>query len=92
MVLYCYLQVKTDIAELNKFLAAAERQKVKDVLLIEIRKLEPELSALKDLTVKNGGDSVNSARPANPKCYEVKLTNYGKYLSILCVILIFCTW
>ncbi|PSN41902.1 Calcyclin-binding protein [Blattella germanica] len=70
-------ELKTDIAELNKFLAAAERQKVKDVLLIEIRKLETELSALKDLTGKNGGDSVNSARPAKPKCYEVKLNNYA---------------
>lgn len=68
------------MAELNKFLGTAERQKVKDILLVEIRKLETEITNLKELSDKLSvtETSATSVLSSKPKCYEVKLNNYGK--------------
>ncbi|KAJ9600900.1 hypothetical protein L9F63_000943 [Diploptera punctata] len=71
-------ELRNDIAELNKFLDSAERQKVRDILSIEIRKLETELITLKEVTEKNTVSNVTGAVPVSkPKCYEVKLNNYA---------------
>lgn len=69
-------EIKLDIEELNKFLENASRQKSKDVLTLEIRKLQTELS--KQLEEDNTPViKTNPApTPAN-KCYEVKLNNYA---------------
>jgi hypothetical protein len=58
------------------------RQKVKDILSVEIRKLETEITALKELSEKNSvpDTPVNAVPICKPKCYEVKLNNYGKNL------------
>ncbi|XP_069697784.1 calcyclin-binding protein [Periplaneta americana] len=71
--------LRLDVAELNKLLNTAVRQRVKDVLLIEIRKLETEITTLKELSEKNSVSDVpvNSAPVSKPKCYEVKLNNYA---------------
>lgn len=72
-------ELRLDVAELNQFLSTAVRQKVKDVLSIEIRKLETEITALKELPEKDPVPEtpVNSILISKPKCYEVKLNNYA---------------
>ncbi|XP_032666616.1 calcyclin-binding protein [Odontomachus brunneus] len=70
-------EVKLDIEEFNNLLEKACRQRVKDVLTLEIRKLQTELARLleenKDTSVKSTTALSNSAQ----KRYEVKLNNYG---------------
>ncbi|XP_046739725.1 calcyclin-binding protein [Diprion similis] len=69
-------EIKLDIEELNKFMEQATRQKTKDVLTLELRRLQTELS--KHLEENKNPD----AKPAptqvfGNKCYEVKLNNYA---------------
>lgn len=73
-------ELKLDVADLNKLLAQTERQKVKDILLIEIRKLETEITRLKELESKRLGEGDGKASQASAKtnkCYDVKLNNYA---------------
>lgn len=65
-----------DVEEFNSLLKQAHRQRIKDVLLLEIRRLQTEEAKLLE-EIKNA--SVNSTAPVNntQKCYEVKLNNYG---------------
>lgn len=69
-----------DVDELNKLVTHTTRQRIKDILSLEVRKLEMEILKLKeqhtndDNTVKKPPCSLNQNR-----CYDVKLTNYGKY-------------
>lgn len=75
--LYFVLQLKLDIEEFNSLLQKANRQKSKDVLSLEIRKLQTELGRLIE------ENQISQAKPAvavsnsSQKCYEVKLNNYG---------------
>lgn len=78
------LQLKADLAELNKLSKLAERQRIKDLFLIETRKLETEITILNDsckMEVENLPGDVSQPKkivtPAQNRCYEVKLTNYG---------------
>ncbi|XP_076654776.1 calcyclin-binding protein [Halictus rubicundus] len=70
-------ELKLDIEELNKLLQQASRQKVKDVLSIEIRKLQTDLNKFHEShessSIKPSDETVKSS----PKVYEVKLSNYG---------------
>ncbi|KOC65975.1 Calcyclin-binding protein, partial [Habropoda laboriosa] len=70
-------QLKLDIEEFNSLLRQASRQKCKDVLSLEIRRLQTELAKLteenKILSIKSTNVESNSSQ----KCYEVKLNNYG---------------
>lgn len=71
-------ELKQDVEELNRLLVSAQRQRVKDLLLIEIRKLEIEMSNLKEVESKAGDAQVPPiAAPIKPKCYDVKLNNYA---------------
>ncbi|EFN69732.1 Calcyclin-binding protein [Camponotus floridanus] len=70
-------EVKLDIEELNSLLEQARRQRTKDILMLEIRRLQTELARLLE-------ENKNAAiKPTTPlfngpkKCYEVKLNNYG---------------
>lgn len=67
--------------ELNKLNSQATRQKVKDLLSIEVRKLETEIIKLKDQS--NETDTVQKSSTILPqnRCYNVKLSNYGMYLT-----------
>jgi len=67
--------MKLDIEELNSLLEQANRQRTKDILMLEVRKLQTEVAKLleqKNTSVKNTS-SLNTAQ----RCYEVKLNNYG---------------
>lgn len=70
-------ELKLDVEELNKLLQQASRQKIKDLLTIEVRKLQTDLNKLledhKNASVKPCNETVNSSS----KFYEVKLNNYG---------------
>lgn len=69
--------MRLDIEELNGLLEQAKRQRTKDILMLEIRKLQTEMTKLeleqKNTSVKGTTPSSNTAQ----KCYEVKLNNYG---------------
>ncbi|CAK9821777.1 Calcyclin-binding protein [Anthophora retusa] len=69
-------ELKLDIEEFNNLLRQTSRQKCKDILGLEIRKLQAELAKLieenKTVATKSANVESNS-----PKYYEVKLNNYG---------------
>lgn len=66
-----------DIEEFTSLLEQARRQRAKDILTLEIRRLQTDLAKLlednKDASVKPTTPLSNTAQ----KCYEVKLNNYG---------------
>ncbi|KAK0073063.1 hypothetical protein PV326_013830, partial [Microctonus aethiopoides] len=69
--------LKLDIDELALLLHQAKRQKTKDVLELQMRKLQTELSKLTEITMKNNENKcVKTNTSSETKCYEVKLTNY----------------
>lgn len=70
-------ELKRDIDELNSLLQQAKRQKTKDVLELQVRKLQTEVCKLAELT-KNTENKCTKTPTTNTeaKCYEVKLTNY----------------
>lgn len=60
------------------FVSQTTRQKVKDILSIDLRKLITEVAKLEEqLKV---AEVTSTAKPSvlSNRCYEVKLTNYGK--------------
>ncbi|XP_011879602.1 PREDICTED: calcyclin-binding protein [Vollenhovia emeryi] len=69
-------EMKLDIDELNGLLQQAKRQRTKDTLMLEVRRLQTEMAKLleqKDTSVKVTSPTLSAAQ----KCYEVKLNNYG---------------
>lgn len=77
-------EIKADLAEISKLSQLAERQRVKNLLLVETRKLETELSNLQDackmeidLANDNNAEPKKAVTPAANRCYDVKLTNYA---------------
>ncbi|XP_043276383.1 calcyclin-binding protein [Venturia canescens] len=69
-------ELKMDIEELNTLLGQAQRQRSKDLLGIEVRKLQTELSKFSESHTQDSKSSVVSS-DSSSKCYEVKLNNYG---------------
>ncbi|XP_076673888.1 calcyclin-binding protein [Andrena cerasifolii] len=69
-------ELKLDIEEINNLLQHASRQRSKDVLGLEIRRLQTELMK-SDEGNKVTSTSTNAVSNASDKCYEVKLNNYG---------------
>lgn len=70
-------QLKSDVEELSKLLSQSTRQRSKDLLSIEIRKVQTEISRLQE---ESGRSATVKPSPVSSqqKCYEVKLSNYGK--------------
>lgn len=67
--------MKLDLKELRNLFELAKRKRVKDVLAMEIRKLEAEY-------MKFSSESINATAPTSTssstgKCYEVKIEHYG---------------
>ena len=69
-------ELKLDIEEINNLLQHASRQRSKDVLGLEIRRLQTELIKL-DEGNKVTSTSTIAVSNVSEKCYEVKLNNYG---------------
>jgi len=69
-------ELRLDVEELKKLTELSTRQSVKDVLAIETRRLETEISfQLKDNAFNL--EKKPAAAPSAPRCYDVKLTNYA---------------
>lgn len=71
-----HFQLKLDIEELSALLGQAQRQRSKDMLGIEVRKLQTELSMLPESRTSDSKPAAAALDPSG-KCYEVKLNNYG---------------
>uniref|UniRef100_A0A1B6H7D3 Calcyclin-binding protein n=2 Tax=Homalodisca TaxID=139475 RepID=A0A1B6H7D3_9HEMI len=71
-------ELKSDVEELNKLLSQSTRQKCKDILTLEIRKVQTEISRLQE-QIGSSGESIKptSVVPQQSRCYEVKLNNYA---------------
>ncbi|XP_015596983.1 calcyclin-binding protein [Cephus cinctus] len=69
-------EMKLDIDELNALLKQACRQRSKDILSLEVRRLETELAKIVEQN-KIESKPGNVVPNAGPKCYEVKLKNYA---------------
>ncbi|XP_043507680.1 calcyclin-binding protein [Frieseomelitta varia] len=70
-------ELKLDIEEFNNLLRQANRQKSKDVLSLEIRKLQTELTKLIEENKIPQINPTNVVSNSSQKYYEVKLNNYG---------------
>uniref|UniRef100_A0A069DR20 Calcyclin-binding protein n=1 Tax=Panstrongylus megistus TaxID=65343 RepID=A0A069DR20_9HEMI len=74
-------QLRSDVEELKRLENTASRPHVKDILSIEIRKLETEIIKLMDTSseVAVSSSIVNASAKNNSaaKCYDVKITNYA---------------
>ncbi|XP_006614778.1 calcyclin-binding protein [Apis dorsata] len=70
-------ELKLDIEEFNNLLQQASRQRSKDILNLEIRKLQTELAKLIEENKISHTISSNVVSNSSKKCYEVKLNNYG---------------
>ncbi|KAK9310696.1 hypothetical protein QLX08_000023 [Tetragonisca angustula] len=70
-------ELKLDIEEFNNLLRQANRQKSKDVLSLEIRKLQTELTKLIEENKISQINPTNVVSNSSQKYYEVKLNNYG---------------
>ena len=66
-----------DIEDLNNLLKQANRQKSKDLIGIEIRKLNTELSTINENSGTNEIKVIPTPQKSGPKVYEVKLNNYA---------------
>lgn len=77
------LQLKLDAAELHRLAELTERRRVKDILTIEAKKIETEISRLQE---KAGGVILPSSASKDVSSvgkrigpYDVKLNTYGKF-------------
>ncbi|OAD60752.1 Calcyclin-binding protein, partial [Eufriesea mexicana] len=70
-------QLKLDIEELNNLLLKTSRQRSKDVLNLEIKKLQTELIKLTEENKTLEPKPTSSISNSPQKFYEVKLYNYG---------------
>ena len=90
MLVHSTLQLREDIDELKSFEVSAKRQRVKDSLSIEIRRLETRLGQLLEAQNKAKEDSsVTQPTKEKPKCYDQILKNYCKFFSDCLSYLIF---
>ena len=79
--IYFYkFQLQKDAEELRKFLDAAERQKVKDIISIELRKIETEIynKIAKDKEQTEPVKSTSTPKTVTPHTPTTELRNYGK--------------
>lgn len=76
-------ELRLDIEDLKTVLSQASRPRVKDLLSVDLRKLETELIRLQELVEKEGVKSKTSTSGPTPvvssssRCYDVKVTNYA---------------
>ncbi|XP_063972253.1 calcyclin-binding protein [Diachasmimorpha longicaudata] len=77
MALRTFDEVKLDIDDIETLLPQAKRQKTKDLLGLELRKLQTELVKLKDIERQANEGSKPLPTNSDSKCYTIKLTNYA---------------
>lgn len=69
-------ELRLDVEELKNLLAAAQRQRVKDVLLVDIRKLETEITLRHE---ESQPTTTQTSRPVQPRVYmpTIDVKNYA---------------
>ncbi|XP_015435900.1 PREDICTED: calcyclin-binding protein [Dufourea novaeangliae] len=70
-------EIKLDIDELTNLLQQANRKRIKDVINLEIIKLQTDLDKLLEQQKNTSTKPHSATSNSSQKCYEVKLTNYG---------------
>nr|CAD7575045.1 unnamed protein product [Timema californicum] len=76
-------QLQLDVEELNKFLVAAQRQRVKEYLISQIKSLQTEIASLKQASQHDAFCNIKFSASNKPSCYEVKLNNYAMLMVTL---------
>ena len=76
------MQLRLDAEELRKLLDQAERPRVKDILTIELRKIETEISLKEDAEKIQNETSQSKQQPSkttisNTRIPTVDVKNYG---------------
>ncbi|RZF46417.1 hypothetical protein LSTR_LSTR012492 [Laodelphax striatellus] len=74
-------ELKLDVAELSRLSGICERTRVKDLISVETRRLETEISRLTELQQAtqpaNGAVESKPSTVSQNKCYDVKISNYA---------------
>ena len=70
-------QLRSDIDDINNLLKLAQRQKSKDALTLELRRVQTELSRELENSQKSTETAPIKYVPTAPKCYEVKIDKHG---------------
>lgn len=71
-------ELQMDVDELNQLMTHVTRQRIKDILSLETRKLETEIVKLREQPAASENAVKNSQSVLNQnRCYDVKLTNYA---------------
>ncbi|CAG0902280.1 unnamed protein product [Darwinula stevensoni] len=70
-------ELSEDIHELQKLLEETKRTRIRNILMIEKRKLETEYSALQESLTSVPACSSAGSASASQRIYTVKLSNYG---------------
>ncbi|KAH9377665.1 hypothetical protein HPB48_000523 [Haemaphysalis longicornis] len=72
-------QLEQDLAELRALQAGAQRSRVQQVLLVEVRKLETELLREKERLGSATGGSSPASQPTQPRStvFKTKITDYA---------------
>ncbi|KAJ1520954.1 hypothetical protein ONE63_004031 [Megalurothrips usitatus] len=76
-------ELRLDAEELKKLLALATRQKVKDILSLDLRKVETDIIRLQEQMTKENEQNKASNSASAPivsggaRCYDVKIMNYA---------------
>lgn len=70
-------ELNLDIEELDRFLKTATRQRTKDLLSIELRKLQTKVANLLGEQNNAPKEVTHSVPKTTNTCYEVTLANYG---------------
>lgn len=75
---FLFSQLKADVAELYRLSELTDRRRIKDILSIEAKKLETEISHLQSSGAATKSNPSSSA-PVK-RCFDVRLTSYGSSL------------
>ncbi|XP_034235203.1 calcyclin-binding protein [Thrips palmi] len=76
-------ELRLDAEELKQLLSKATRQRVKDALSLDLRKLETEIIRIQEQISKEneeskaGSSTQTSIVASGARCYDVKITNYA---------------
>lgn len=75
-------QLKLDAAELLRLVELTERRRVKDILTIEAKKIETEISLLREKESEVVSKKTSHDSSAGKRTYTVKLNTYGESLKL----------
>lgn len=83
-----FFQLRLDAEEIRTLLASAQRQKVKDILTVELRKIETEITHQEQALKQQAASGDGTPQPpklvsTQPRIPTVDVKNYGNACSIM---------